>query len=175
MESLRRLGELAPRTVLRPDDTGLLGTEQVVAKRRHGARGAGKAVIAADAGWSERVRYDLFQELVPRHREYRISLLGRQVISAYRKLPPEGTSPDQLRPDWTFERADALPRAVLSAAREGARRIGLDYSGVDVIEDPSGRAYCIEANAAPGMSEHTLQSLYAHLQQTLRGRLEQAG
>ncbi len=175
VESLRRLGELAPRTVLRPDDTGLLGSEQVVAKRRKGARGSGKAVIPADAGWSERVRYDVFQELVPRHREWRVSLLNGQVISAYLKRPPDGAAADELRPDWTFERADVLPRAVVGAAREGARRLGLDYSGVDVILDPSGRAYCIEANAAPGMSEHTLRSLYAHLQHTLRGRLERAG
>lgn len=175
VESLRRLGELAPRTVLRPDDTGLLGTEQVVVKQRHGARSSGKAVIRADAAWSERVRYDLFQELVPRHREWRVSLLNNQVVSAYLKRAPEGTPAEELRPDWTFERADVLPRAVVSAAREGARRIGLDYLGVDVIEDPGGRVYCLEANAAPGMSEHTLRSLYASLQQALRGRLEQAG
>jgi len=69
VESVRRLGELAPRTVLRPDDMNLLGSERVVAKRRQGARGSGKAVIPSDAAWSERCRYDLFQQLVPRHRE----------------------------------------------------------------------------------------------------------
>ena len=62
-----------------------------------------------------------------------------------------------------------------ATAREGARRIGLDYAGVDVIVDRrTGRAHCLEANAAPGMSEQTLRSLYAHLQQTLRRRLERA-
>ncbi len=175
VESLRRFGELAPRTVARPDDTRLLGTERVVAKRRHGARGSGKAVISAHAGLGERVRYDLFQELVPRHREYRISLLNGRVVSAYLKRATEGTSADDLRPNWSFERADVLPRAVVSAAQQAAQRIGLDYSGVDVIEDPAGRVYCLEANAAPGMSEHTLRSLYAHLQQTVRRRLTEAG
>ena len=174
VESVRRLGELAPRTVLRPDDMHLLGSDRVVAKQRQGARGTGKAVIPADAAWSERCRYDLFQELVPRHREYRLSLLNGDVVSAYLKHAPDGTPTDNLRPDWSFERADVLPRAVVTAAREGARRIGLDYSGVDVIQDPSGRVYCIEANAAPGMSEQTLRSLYAHLQQTLRRRLRRA-
>jgi hypothetical protein len=174
VESLRRLGELAPRTVARPDDTSMLGSERVVAKRRRGTRGSGKAVIHSDAAWSERCRYDLFQELVPRHREYRVSLLNGRVVSAYLKRAPEGTRTDDLRPDWSFERAEVLPRAVVSAAREGARRIGLDYSGVDVIQDPRGRTYCLEANAAPGMSEHTLRSLYAHLQQTVRGRLAEA-
>ena len=174
VESVRRLGELAPRTVLRPDDLNLLGSGRVVAKQRHGARGSGKAVIDADAAWSERCRYDLFQQLVPRHREYRVSLVSGRVVSAYLKRPPDGTPPDDLRPNWTHEQVDVLPRAVISAAREGARRVGLDYSGVDVIEDPSGRVYCLEVNAAPGMSEQTLRSLYAHLQQTVRGRLEEA-
>jgi hypothetical protein len=174
VESVRRLGELAPRTVLRPDDMHLLGSERVVAKQRHGARGSGKTVIAADAPWSDRARHDLFQELVHRRREFRVSLLGNRIISAYLKRPPDGTQPDDLRPDWVHERADVLPRAVVSVAREAGRRIGLDYAGVDVIEDPNGRIYCLEANAAPGMSEHTLRSLYAQLQQTVRGRLREA-
>ena len=175
VESLRRLGELAPRTVLRPDDTGLLGTEQVVAKRRHGARGSGKAVIRADAGWSERVRYDLFQEFLPERREFRVSSLSGRVISAYLKRPPEGTSPEELRPEWSFEQVDMLPAAVVTTAREAARRIGLDYAGVDVVEDlRSGRVLCLEANAAPGMSAETLRSLYAQIQQTLRGRTARA-
>jgi len=175
VESIRRLGDLAPRTVARPDDTGLLGSERVVAKRRHGARGTGKAVIWADAGWSERVRYDLFQEFIPERREYRVSVLSGRVASAYLKQPPDGTSPEDLRPGWSFERAEALPRAVAATAREAARRIGLDYAGVDVIEDlRTGRVYCLEANAAPGMSEDTLRSVYGHIQQTLRGRLARA-
>jgi glutathione synthase/RimK-type ligase-like ATP-grasp enzyme len=175
VESIRRLGDLAPRTVARPDDTGLLGSERVVAKRRHGARGSGKAVIWADAGWSERARYDLFQEFIPERREYRVSVLSGRVASAYLKQPPDGTSPEDLRPGWSFERAEALPRAVAATAREAARRIGLDYAGVDVIEDlRTGRVYCLEANAAPGMSEDTLRSVYGHIQQTLRGRLARA-
>ncbi len=175
VESLRRLGELAPRTVARPDETGLLGSERVVAKRRHGARGSGKAVIWADAAWSERARYDLFQEFIPQRREYRVSVLSGRVVSAYLKQPPEGASPEDLRPGWSFERAQVLPRSVAASAREAARRIGLDYAGVDVIEDAhTGRVYCLEANAAPGMSEDTLRSLYSHIQQTLRGRLARA-
>lgn len=175
VESLRRLGELAPRTVLRPDDTGLLGTERMVAKRRHGARGSGKSVIRADAGWSERVRYDLFQEFIPDRREWRVSILSGRIVSAYEKRPPEGTAPEQLRPEWSFEQSRALPAAVASTAREAARRIGLDYAGVDVVEDlRTGRVLCLEANAAPGMSVETVRSLYAHIQQTLRGRSARA-
>ena len=175
VESVRRLGELAPPTVLRPDDISLLGSDRVVAKRRRGARGSGKTVIGADAAWSERVRYDLFQRLVPERDEYRLGVLNGRVTSAYRRRAPEGTDPENLHPDWQHEQVHVLPAAVVAVAREGAGRIGLDYAGVDVIVDrTTGRAYCLEANAAPGMSEQTLRSLYANLQQAVRGSLARA-
>lgn len=175
VESLRRLGELAPRTVLRPDDMHLLQSERVVGKQRRGARGSGKAVIASDAPWGERARYDLYQEFIPDRAEYRVSILNGRVVSAYMKQPPAGADVENLRPEWTHQPVTELPAAVVATAREGARRIGLDCAGVDVVVDRrSGRALCLEANAAPGMSEQTLGSLYTHLQRTLRRRLRRA-
>jgi glutathione synthase/RimK-type ligase-like ATP-grasp enzyme len=161
--------------VLRPDDLNLLESEHVVGKQRHGARGSGKAVIASDAPWSERARYDLFQEFVADRDEYRVSLLNGRVVSAYLKQPPAGTDPQDLRPEWSHQLVATLPASVVATAREGARRIGLDYAGVDVIVDRrSGRTLCLEANAAPGMSERTLSSLYSQLQRTVRRRLRRA-
>ena len=175
VESVRRLGELAPRTVLRPEDLHLLGSDRVVAKQRQGARGSGKAVIAADSPPSDLVHHDLFQALVVDRDEYRVGVLNGALISAFAKRAPAGTQPENLRPDWHHELLQTLPASVVAVAREGARRIGLDYAGVDVVVDrQTGRAYCLEANAAPGMSEPTLRSLYAHLQQTLRRRLARA-
>ena len=146
----------------------------MVAKRRLGVRVSGKAVIAADAPWSERVHHDLFQEFVADRTEFRLGVANGHVISAYQKHAPAGTDQENLRPDWSHE-LQTLPASVVAVAREGARRMGLDYAGVDVIVDrQTGRAYCVEANAAPGMSEQTLRSLYAHLQRTVRGRLARA-
>jgi glutathione synthase/RimK-type ligase-like ATP-grasp enzyme len=117
----------------------------------------------------------MFQEFIPDRREYRVSVLSGRVVSAYLKRPPENASSENLRPDWSFERARVMPRSVVAVARDAARRVGLDYAGVDVIEDTrTGRVYCLEANAAPGMSEETLRSLYGHIQNTLRGRLARA-
>ncbi|MCW2989331.1 MAG: hypothetical protein JWM24_2269 [Solirubrobacterales bacterium] len=176
VESLGRLRELAPRTVLNPGDLALLGSSQIVGKRRRGSRGSGKAVLQSEGPQAERAGYDCFQEFIPNRREYRVSVLSGRIVTAYLKRPPEGATPDDLRPAWSFERSQVIPRSVAAVAREGARRVGLDYAGVDVIEDlQTGRVYCLEANAAPGMSEETVKSVYAHIQQTLRGRLARAG
>ena len=63
--SLVRLGELAPRTVLNPQDISLLGGERIVAKQRHGARGGGKAVLPATAPDRDHAHYDLYQQFIP--------------------------------------------------------------------------------------------------------------
>jgi len=176
VESIRRLAQLAPRTVANPEDIGLLGSDRVVAKRRHGTRGSGKAVLALAGPPNERAGYDLFQEFIPDRREYRVSVLSGRIASAYVKQPPEAATPEDLHPAWTFERAQVIPKAVAVVAKEAARRVGLDYAGVDVIEDlHTGRVYCLEANSAPGMSQDTVKSVYAQIQQALRGRLARAG
>ena len=176
VESIRRLAQLAPRTVANPEDVGLLGSDRVVAKRRHGTRGSGKAVLAIADPPTERAGYDLFQEFIPDRREYRVSVLSGRIASAYVKRPPDAAPPDDLHPAWTFERAQVIPKAVSVVAKEAARRVGLDYAGVDVIEDLHiGRVYCLEANSAPGMSQDTLKNVYAHIQQALRQRLARAG
>jgi glutathione synthase/RimK-type ligase-like ATP-grasp enzyme len=103
-------------------------------------------------------------------------VLSGGIASAYVKRPPENTRPDDLHPAWTFERAQVIPKAVAVMAKEAARRVGLDYAGVDVIEDlRTGRVYCLEANSAPGMSQDTLKRVYAQIQQALRQRLARAG
>ena len=100
----------------------------------------------------------------------RVSVLSGRLVSAYRKQPAPDASPENLRPHWRFEGVRELPRAVADTARRAAERIGLDYAGVDVVEDlDSGRVLCLEANAAPGMSADTVRSLYASVQRILSG------
>jgi hypothetical protein len=170
VESLRQLGNLAPRTVLNPQDVSLLGTDRVVGKRRQGARGAGKRVLVTNSPARELASFDLYQEFAAERREYRVSVLSGRVVSAYHRRPPARAAPEDLHPAWRFDRARQVPRAVAQVARAAAQRIGLDYAGVDVVEDlRSGRVMCLEANAAPGMSADTVRSLYANVQQILRG------
>jgi glutathione synthase/RimK-type ligase-like ATP-grasp enzyme len=139
-------------------------------------QGHGKRVLPADSPASERAGYDLFQEFVPDRREYRVTLLNGRVVSAHLRRPAADTPADELSPNWTYQQLDTLPRSVARVAREAGRRVGLDLAGVDVLEDlHTGRVLCLEANSAPGMSSDTLRSLYAGVQQLVRGRFERAG
>jgi hypothetical protein len=175
VESLRRLGSLAPRTVLNPSSLGLLGTERAVAKRRRGSHGSGKAVVACAGEPADRTGFDLYQEFIPSRREWRVNVLSGRVVSAYLKEPPADSPPDDLRPAWSFRRADVIPRGVVHVAREAASRVGLDYAGMDVVEDlDTGRVLCLEANTAPGASPETLRSFYGNVQRTLPGRARRA-
>jgi RimK-like ATP-grasp domain len=168
--TLRQLGDLAPRTVVNPNDVHLLGSDRVVAKRRRGTRGSNKRVVAANSPPTDLAGYDLYQEFVAEPREYRVSVLSGRVVSAYLRRRPEGAPSDELHAAWTFERVRQVPAAVAETARRAAERVGLDYAGMDVIEDlRTGRVMCLEANAAPGMSEDTVRSLYATVQQVVRG------
>jgi hypothetical protein len=176
VECLRRLAELAPRTVTNPQDLELLGTDRVVAKRRGGMRGRGKRVLEREATTDTRAGYDLFQEYLPHRQEYRLVTLSGRVVSAHLRRPPEGAQPDDLSPAWSYERLDTVPGSVARVAREAANRVGLDLAGVDVVEDlDTGRVMCLEANSAPGMSAETLRSLYSGVQQQVHGRLRRAG
>jgi hypothetical protein len=175
VESLRRLRELAPRTVLNPADIGLLGSEGVIAKRRHGARGSGKALLSATSTAEDASGFDLYQEHFADRKEWRVGVMSGRITSAYEKRPRPGAAAGEFHSNFDHDAVDQLPTAVAAVAREAARRIGCDYAGIDVIEDmQTGRVMCLEANAAPGMSEHTLRSLYSHVQQAVRHGLDAA-
>lgn len=165
LRAVRLLGELAPRTVGDPALAGQLGSEYIVAKRSRGSRGGGKELFRAadlerDPALRRRLlRYDHFQEYIPDREEYRVNLLGDEVLTAYRKAPPEREGP-RLGGHRGFELQRSMPRAALEAAREARRRVGLDLAGVDLVYDRRrGRWYVLEVNSAPGMGPITLRRL----------------
>ena len=174
VESLRRLKELAPRTVLNPADIAALGTDLVVAKRRHGARGSGNAIIDRQ-GFASTAGFDLYQEHLADRREWRVNVLSGRLTSAYRKEPAPGTPAGSLSRSFSYAAQEEVPATVAAVAREASRRLGCDCAGIDVVEDlRTGRVLCLEANTAPGMSQQTLRNLYAHVQQAVRSGLEAA-
>lgn len=165
LRAVRLLGELAPRTVGDPALVGRLGSEYIVAKRSRGSRGEGKelfrmADLERNPALRRRLlRYDHFQEYIPDREEYRVNLLGDEVLTAYRKVPPEGEGP-RLGGHRGFELQRSMPRAALEAAREARRRVGLDLAGIDLVHDRRrDRWYVLEVNSAPGMGPATLRRL----------------
>jgi len=174
VESLRRLRELAPRTVLNPADTASLGTDRVVAKRRRGARGSGNTLLDRQPPSEATARFHLYQEHLANRREWRVNVLSGRLTSAYLKQPND-PSADGLPSGFSYEPTPELPEAVAAVAREASLRLGCDCAGIDVVQDlQTGRVMCLEANTAPGMSAATLRSLYTHVQQALRDGLEAA-
>ena len=87
VESIGRLGDLAPRTVARPDGTGLPGSEQVRAERPRGARARGHAGSRSGRTWVVRGPDDALP----------------------RSLPARPASPDP--PPSALARSTALPPA----------------------------------------------------------------
>lgn len=161
-EMLRRLGDLAPRSTFDVREAERLFGGRVVAKRRTGARGEGKEVIdlGTEEGRRKAYTYDFFQEFIPERDEYRVTLFGDEVLTAYRKNAAPGSGPEDLSPEREYERVRRLPLEAVEAAREARRRCGVDLAGVDLVRDRrDGRWYVLEVNAAPGMGRDTLARL----------------
>ncbi len=159
------LAELAPMTVFSPDAVGQLPGDRLVAKRRFGQQGSGKMVLPLNSPRESLCKYDIFQEFIANRTEYRVSVIaGTTVVTAMLKTPASA-SPEDLTPHFSFTQLTELPAEVARVAISAAERIGLGYTGVDVIRDnATGRILCLETNSAPGMSTCTIINLYEILQ-----------
>jgi len=76
---------------------------------------------------------------------WRVIVLGERAIATYRNK----RVPDDFRSTGTSSREDfdaVPPAAVLEAAVCATRASGLEFAGVDVLEDPAGNAWFLEAN-----------------------------
>jgi ribosomal protein S6--L-glutamate ligase len=78
-------------------------------------------------------------------RHWRIVVLGGQAIASYRNRQPE----NDFRSCGSTEREDfdAKPSAtVVDIALRATMAMNLEFAGVDVLEDPAGKAWFLEAN-----------------------------
>ena len=94
----------------------------------------------------------VFQERIAKHRELRITVLGRRIFAAaVDSARTPGAEVDwrergvTLINDWT---PYALPPAVEASLHAYMDRIGMQYSAIDMIVEPSGRHVFLEANPA---------------------------
>lgn len=93
-----------------------------------------------------------FQELLPKAREFRVTIVGRQVLVA--SIDTRGVPAAEI--DWRRAqrevyhrwRPDTLPDHVREALLRLMDRLGLAYAAVDLIETTDGRWVFLEANPA---------------------------
>ncbi len=108
---------------------------------------AGKAIIKCRRGWYA-------SELIDKASEYRVFVLHGYVVAVSQRFP---ASSEAIA--WNLARGGRLincdrggwPIEACKASIEAAKRLGLDFSAVDVCVDHAGRAYVLEANTAPGL------------------------
>lgn len=102
----------------------------------------------------------LFTKFIPYTREYRVHVVGGQVINVRRKIIDEGTLARQelalLHTIGDFYSVSIYPDDVATQAIAATRAVGLDFAGVDVLWDGR-RAWVLETNTAPGIGGITVQ------------------
>ncbi len=176
--SLERLAELAPASTTRADQAVARFGPVFAGKSRTGQSGSGKAILQNPPGGpadrplgnlsaTALTGYDYYQEYLPQRTEYRALVLGGEVIALYRRVP-QGEEPGQLRPDnFEYQPLTQIGQRQLEASQSAMERVGLDFGGVDLVEDnTTGRLMVLEVNSAPGLGQESLERLYnaAHAQ-----------
>lgn len=127
------------------------------------------------AAYEEAAKYDsiVMAERFLGGGEYTVGILGTG--KAARALPPIRIVPTTefydfdakyLRDDTQYQIPCGLPDAEIAAMQEMALRAyavigGRGWARIDVMLDAEGRQYCLEANTAPGMTDHSLVPMAA--------------
>jgi len=152
-------GILTPRTLVTEDfDTAMQACRDmgdVIVKPLFGSEGKGM-VRVSDEETAYRVlrswelnRYIFYiQEYLPHFQEdIRAFVIGNAVVAAMRR---RGTGWKTNFSQGAEAEAIELSADMKELAVKGARLIGLDYAGVDILPAENGKNYLIEINSIPG-------------------------
>lgn len=140
------------------------GKRIVARKTLNGSGGDGIVIISEPVDICEAPLYTVY---VPKKYEFRIHVLGTEVIDIQRKIK----RPDyQGEIDWSIRNhaggfifvrngvSDMVPPDVLKQAKAAVHTVGLHFGAVDVIwNDKDQKAYVLEVNTAPGLEGITVQ------------------
>lgn len=119
-------------------------------------------------------QHDFFTRYIPNDREYRLHVVGDNVVRLQRKYPE--------RPELDTQRGQVknhkngyvfkAPQKRLNQDRydqavAAIKALGLDFGAVDTIVDGAGSMYVLEVNTAPGCSPKTAQAYIDALKEYL--------
>lgn len=137
-------------------------------------RGSGGEGITVVRPGDELPDVPLYTQYIPKDREYRLHVVGNDVILIQQKRKEndvEQTKDQKLIRNrdngWVFSvnnvrfRDDTQQKEVESAAIAAVKALGLDFGAVDmVVHQHNGQPYVLEINTAPGLESPTLIEKY---------------
>ena len=138
-----------------------------------GHSGQGISVVEAEDDLSlYRPTTKMYVKYIPKKEEYRIHVMGGEVVDMARKAKPHHLDADQI--NWkvrthsngfVFVREDCTPHEdVLTEAVKAVEECGLDFGAVDIIwNDYRKKPFVLEVNTAPGIEGQTLNTYADHL------------
>lgn len=155
--SLAEAGVPIPRFTTSADEANGWGTT-VFGRTRHGSKGHGITVFQpGDARWG----HALYTEFVPNDREYRLHVVGGDVVRVQRKyLERQELNGDGFIKNHDHGYVFKQPQKALNTSRTDAAvaacaALGLDFGAVDMVVDQQGKEYVLEVNTAPSCSPLT--------------------
>lgn len=184
-----RLGFEVPRTLVTNDPAAFRRFRRkraLIAKSISGSDGLPSSrriltnpVEPNDLLRADSIRYApvMFQDYVPKSSELRVTVIGQEVFP----VRIHSQQHEATRTDWRrYVPGMKYSKAVLPATFRGkcvrlAKRLGLDYAGIDVIERPDGRLVFLEINSLPAwlwLEEATGVPLTSKLVDLLESRRE---
>ena len=106
-------------------------------------------------------RSDYYTELIQKKTEFRMHVVGEDVIKISEKIPTKGY--DSVV--WNLENGFTFrsPRSSVSyddmqQAIDSVKALGLDFGAVDLVRDPADYLYTLEVNTAPRLEENTMEA-----------------
>lgn len=109
----------------------------------------------------------LYTKLIPKKREFRVHVFQNKVIDKHEKIylgknPKEFeimvSATEEQDGKWEWKRSGViLPNTAVVESVKAVKSLGLDFGGVDVVTDASGRAFILEVNTAPWLGTTTVK------------------
>lgn len=142
-----------------------------------GNSGAGIVFIENNIGWDSYNKNNgkMFVEYIPKKGEYRVHIVGGEVVLCQRKALPKSIDPKYANfkvrnkdNGFIFVKNEGKnpPEDVITQAKKAMEVVDLDFGAVDVIyNDYRQKAYVLEINTAPGLEGTTVDTYIEALKQ----------
>lgn len=159
---LAEAGVPIPRFTTSAGEANGWGTT-VFGRTRSGSKGRGISVYDPGAVGNYNV-HPLYTEFIPNDREYRLHVVGGNVVRVQRKyLEREELNGEGYIKNHNHGYVFKQPQRDLNTSRKDAAvaacaALGLDFGAVDMVIDGSGKEYVLEVNTAPSCSPLTAKA-----------------